>query len=531
MAIAKLGTKDMAKTRSIVSNSTINSVGAWLGTSGGLTLGLMCWLSQPALGLSAIEVGKIAKSVTVSIDSANSVGSGVVIKRDGNTYTVLTAAHVVRDRQAQFKLTTPDGKNYSLIATNIKATTDADLAIVKFQSAANYPIAKLGNVETASEGSVVYVSGFPLATAAISASIYNFTEGKVTANANRPLAGGYSLVYSNNTLPGMSGGPVFNEAGETIAIHGKGDVQETNKASDINENIRIKTGFNLGIPTNTFIRLAGKLGVNFGGKLPIVVATNIPKSLQAADLFLIGVDRFNRGNLGGSIEAMNEAIKLDPRYTKAYLARASANFMYKRIGAALADADRAIDSDPQSAIAYVGKCFFLSEFGKQAQALGACDRAVTLAPRNAMAYNVKGLVELRLGNYSVAAADLDRAIELDPNLYYAYNNLALTQFAQRNILAGLNLARRAVQIAPQSSATRALLGQLLVANKDYQQGLMELNIALGWNPKLAAAYQARAEAHRALGNTAAANLDDRLAQQYALSNPDGFIDDISFLNQ
>jgi S1-C subfamily serine protease len=511
--------------------STARAARAWLLAIGSGTAGAIVLFAQSAMALSAVEVGKIAKSVTVSIDSTNSVGSGVVIKKEGNTYTVLTAAHVVRNRQEQFKLTTPDGKNYPLVVTNIKTTTDADLAIVKFQSSTNYPIAKLGNVNTASEGSIVYVAGFPLATAAISTSIYNFTEGKVTANANRPLTGGYSLVYSNNTLPGMSGGPVFNEAGETIAIHGKGDVQESSKSSDINDNIRIKTGFNLGIPIDTFMRLAVKLGVNFGGNPPITIAAVAPKSPQAADFFLIGVDRFNRGNLGGSIEAMNQAIKLNPRYTKAYLARASANFMYKRIGAALADADRAIASDPNSAIAYTGKCFFLSEFGKQGEALGACDRAVTLAPKNAMAYNVKGLVELRLRNYSVAAADLDRAIEIDPKLYYAYNNLAITRYAQGNVLAALNLSRRAVQIAPQSPAVRALLGQLLVANKEYQQGLMELNMALGWNPKMAAAYEARAVAHRALGNSSAADLDTRLAQQYALSNPEGFIDDISFLNQ
>jgi tetratricopeptide (TPR) repeat protein len=521
----------MQKTKSIVSQRTAKSIAIWVGASSGLTLGTICLFSHSAMGLSAVEVGKIAKSVTVSIDSENSVGSGVVIKKEGSTYTVLTAAHVVRDRQAQFKITTPDGKNYPLIATQIKATTDADLAIVKFQSPANYPIAKLGNVETASEGAIVYVAGFPLATAAISTSIYNFTEGKVTANASRPLAGGYSLVYSNNTLPGMSGGPVFNDAGETIAIHGKGDVQESNKTSEINDNIRIKTGFNLGIPTNTFMRLAGKLGVDFGGKPPIVVATNTPKSPQAVDFFLIGVDRFNRGNLGGSIEAMNEAIRLNPRYTKAYLARASANFMFKRIGAAISDADLAIKSEPNSGLAYAGKCFFLSEFGKQGEALGACDRAVSLAPKNAMAYNIKGLVELRLRNYSVAAADLQRSIELDPTLYYAYNNLALTLYSQGNMLAALNLSRRAVQLAPQSFATRSLLGQLLVENKDYRQGLMQLNMALGWNPRLAEAYKARAIANRALGNSTAAQLDDTLARQYALISPNGFIDDISFLNQ
>jgi S1-C subfamily serine protease len=515
----------MDKTRSISNSWT------WLCVSGGLTFGAVFGLSQSAMALSAVEVGKIAKSVTVSIDSENSVGSGVVIKKEGSTYTVLTAAHVVRNRDLAFKLTTPDGKSYPLVATNIKATTDVDLAIVKFQSSTNYPIAKLGNVETASEGSVVYVSGFPLATEAINVSIYNFTEGKVTANANRPLTGGYSLVYSNNTLPGMSGGPVFNDAGETIAIHGKGDRKEATTTSEINSNVRIKTGFNLGIPTNTFMRLAGKLGVDFGLKRPIVAAIRTPKALEAVDFFLIGVDRFNRGNLGGSIEAMNAAIKLNPRYTKAYLARASANFMFKRVGLALADAEQAIKSDPNSAIAYTGKCFFMSDLGNHGAALGVCDRAVKMAPKSAMAYNVRGLVSVRLGNFSVAAADLERAIELDPNLYYAYTNLAITRYSQRNLLGALDLSRRAVQIAPQSAGTRSLLGQLLVANKDYQQGLVELNRALGWNPKMAVAYEARALAHQALGNTTQARLDARLARQFALSNPDGFIDDISFLNQ
>lgn len=499
----------------------------WLGVSTGITLGL----AQSALALSAVEVGKIAKSVTVSIDSSNSVGSGVVIKKEGGTYTVLTAAHVVRNRQQEFKLTTPDGKSHPLVATNIKATTDADLAVVKFESAASYPIAKLGNVETASEGSIVYVAGFPMATAAISESVYSFTEGKVTANATRPLTGGYSLVYSNNTLPGMSGGPVFNDAGETIAIHGKGDVQAATETSDVNSNIRVKTGFNLGIPTNTFRRLAAKLGVDFGGQPRLATAPIAPKPPQAVDFFLIGVDRFNRGNLGGSIEAMNDAIKLNPRYTKAYLARASANFMFKRVGAAIADAEQAIKSDPNSAIAHAGKCFFLSELGNNGTALGVCDRAIKIAPTSAMALNVRGLVLIRLKDFSRAAADLERSIELDPKLHYAYNNLAIARYSQKNVLAALNLARRAVQIAPQSPSTHSLLGQLLVANRDYRQGLSELNRALVWNPRMAPAYQARAVAHQALGNPAAAKLDLQLARQYALSNPEGFIDDISFLNQ
>jgi tetratricopeptide (TPR) repeat protein len=487
----------------------------WWRIVSGVIFGAIAIQSESVLALSAVEVGKIAKTVTVSIDSANSFGSGVVIKKEGNTYTILTAAHVIRNRKQTYKITTPDGKNYPLVATNIKsASADVDLAIVKFQSSIDYPIAKLGKVETVSE-----VAGFPMATAAIDKSIYNFTEGKVTANASRPLNGGYSLVYSNNTLPGMSGGPVFNEAGETIAVHGRGDVQESKTTSDINSNIQVKTGFNLGIPTNTFLQLATKLGVNLSG------------APQAADYFLIAVDRFNRGNLGGAIESMNSAIQLDPRYTRAYIARAAANYMNKRIGAALSDINLAISSDPNSAIAHTGKCFFTSEFGKVGEALGSCDRAIALNPKLAMAYNVRGLVRTKLNNYAAAIGDLQQAIALDPKLYYSYTNLAVAQVGQRNVLGALNSARMATQLNPLSSNARALLGQLLVINKDYRQALAELNRAIGLNPRNSNAYEARAAANLALGNTAQAQSDTQRAKQFELGSPDGFIEDISFLNQ
>jgi Trypsin-like peptidase domain len=122
--------------------------------------------------------------------------------------------------------------------------------------------AKIGNSDEASEGSTAYVAGFPQATPAISNSIYLFTEGKIAANASQPLQDGYALVYSNNTLPGMSGGPVLNENGELIGIHGKGDLFiGESQASSINPEILVKTGFNLGIPINSsLIILSGNQG-------------------------------------------------------------------------------------------------------------------------------------------------------------------------------------------------------------------------------------------------------------------------------
>jgi len=159
--------------------------------------------AHSAWGSSTIAVGKIAKAVTVLITAPQTNGSGVLIQKDGNSYTVLRVAHVVNDQPQPLSITTQDGQKYQ--STNINATKDTDLAVVKFESKINYQTAKLGDAAKSSEGAIVYVSGFPSTTQVITDTIYNFTEGKVTANASRPLSYGYGIVYSNNTLPGMNG--------------------------------------------------------------------------------------------------------------------------------------------------------------------------------------------------------------------------------------------------------------------------------------------------------------------------------------
>ena len=47
----------------------------------------------------ASDIAKIAKAITVQILGAGSPGSGVLVKKEGNRYTVLTAWHVVKDNR------------------------------------------------------------------------------------------------------------------------------------------------------------------------------------------------------------------------------------------------------------------------------------------------------------------------------------------------------------------------------------------------------------------------------------------------
>jgi S1-C subfamily serine protease len=70
-------------------------------------------VTVPAWGLSASQVAQVAKAVTVEIKTDNSIGSGVLVAKNSQGYTVLTAAHVV-NADRQYQLIAPDGRSYGI---------------------------------------------------------------------------------------------------------------------------------------------------------------------------------------------------------------------------------------------------------------------------------------------------------------------------------------------------------------------------------------------------------------------------------
>ena len=53
---------------------------------------------QIAIGISSAELAGIARNITVLINGKDDMGSGVLIKKEDKTYTVLTAHHVVEKK-------------------------------------------------------------------------------------------------------------------------------------------------------------------------------------------------------------------------------------------------------------------------------------------------------------------------------------------------------------------------------------------------------------------------------------------------
>ena len=383
------------------------------------------------IAATAPESANTAKAITVKISEPGSQGSGVILQHQGNIYTVLTAAHVVKNKRLQYTIATSDGQKYPIVNDSIRiAVTNIDLAVVKFRAATNYPITKLGNCNTLSEGMDLYVSGYPVPTKTITDSVFLFRPGTVSANSNKTFEKGYSLVYSNDTLPGMSGGAVLNKDGELVAIHGRGD-REINTSGDAGA----KTGFNLGIPINRFATIASNLGVNLTQKVAAIPQNTAPK---ADDYYILAWQKSDAGNYQGALADFDRATHLKPSYVAAYNDRALLKeYRLKDIQGALTDFNRAIQLDPKYANAYINRANLKEiRLNDYRGALIDYDRGIKLNPNLAAAYYNRGELKQRMKDYRSALADYNRAIQLDPDDAQAYGNRGYLKYEKLNDRAG-----------------------------------------------------------------------------------------------
>ncbi|ULB47255.1 trypsin-like peptidase domain-containing protein, partial [Limnospira fusiformis KN01] len=191
--------------------------------------------------LSSENVAKKAQEVTVMVDGC-AAGSGMIYRRQGNTYYVLTAHHVVRNAQDTCLIITPNGIRHRANREVTVPLADVDLAVLTFTSENDYKLARWGNSDRVAVGQTVYVAGAPVATQAVPRRTVIISDGKIIGKVSQPNEG-YSFIYNNITQPGMSGGPVFNDRGRVIGVHGRGDRDDRGD----------KTGQNLGIPIATFL--------------------------------------------------------------------------------------------------------------------------------------------------------------------------------------------------------------------------------------------------------------------------------------
>lgn len=453
------------------------------------------------LAKTSTEIASIAESVTVKINKRLKIGggSGVIFDRQGDVYLVLTAYHVVADKGRSFKGNPEDytisvgrsDKEYQVLSIEYlgEQLNGIDVAVVTFRSNISYPIVSFGNSEKLQIGSPIHVSGFPAVAGDSSTDReFSFKNGIISGKRNR-YTQGYSLEHDASTAGGMSGGPIFDDEGRLIALHGRGAGTETELGGSV-----IKTqGFNYGIPTGLFLNSSLLKQVNIAEAVSNTSTSAFPNITNPQTYedwmakaytcreqrdFICENNAFenankieptnpspitnlasNALNAGNKTEANNlfrRAADVSPNCST-LVNRGSISFNEGNFNNAIADYSEAIKSDFQCILAYHNRAVTYRNLMKGKSpveirplteaALSDIDQIVKLEPSPEAFYN-RALLRNGVQDREGSIADFKQAIRLNPNFFEAYVQGATVVRRNGELMCAINLLSKAISIAP-----------------------------------------------------------------------------------
>lgn len=454
---------------------------------------------------SSQEIAQYANTITVQVNRPTGVplglasdGSGFIIKREGNTYIVLTCNHVVNPSGGPkpVRVRTSDGLSHNInptsvqsLGTNTKGSND--LALFTFNSEKDYPVAELRSPNQAKLGSKAFIFGYPVNNDLNRIGenrIYDFQPGTIWESKDASLSdGGYSLQYVAQTTGGMSGGPVLDVDAKVIGVHGKADTETDVKHLQSGDQLTtdIKSGISAAVPIERAIILSQQIGIS-GLKIDSSPSTDNPtenmKHPQVPNDFIaLGLSKKNN-NPNGAINDFSQAIAIDPKNSMAYYNRGNARYDMGDKQGALADYNEAIQFNPYHANAYYNRGVVRYYLGDKQGAIADFTVSLHFSPNDIFAYYNRGSVFRSMKDGRGAFADFDQVVRLAPHLPESYYNRALARafFNDRQgIIADFTQA-----IALNPRFTNAYINRSLSIRRLGQlpAAIQDLNMVLSYEP-------------------------------------------------
>jgi tetratricopeptide (TPR) repeat protein len=468
------------------------------------------------------QINDIAQGISVKIHYLNqdetANGSGVIIAKEGNTYSVLTACYIVTNGKPcksenllpTLSLTLPDGKKQEIKLTQenvILPNPGVDLAIIRFQSNNDYPVATLGDY-LPQGNQWLFVAGFSnqnpsnsLTLTAGTAEDYYASPFKVRDEYS--LNNGMDLIYTNLSEPGMGGGAILDTEGNVIGLN---LASENTFMAEGNQVQEVRLGYSLGMSTKSILAILKQADVSTNN---FKISANLAKSVESSQVDTIrsqlitfqvpnqdatASDWINYGNslwrdkqYAKAVQAFDQAISLLGTRTKGeslanvYVAKGKALADQGNYQEALIAFQSATKAFPQSPEAWRLQGLMLANLGQYSEALVAYDQAISQSRQNfildfeladileklgrdqealniynkgmglyshnfPLIYNKRGIFYAKHGEWNLALQDYNQAIKLDLNFAEAYFNRAVAYYQLQQPDLAMNSYNQAVKL-------------------------------------------------------------------------------------
>jgi S1-C subfamily serine protease/tetratricopeptide (TPR) repeat protein len=439
------------------------------------------------------KVLDIAKQSSVQIKQANGgIGSGVIIAKDNDIYYVLTAGHVVENKQ-EYQVVAPDKQVYEVDNQTIRTRKGLDMAVLQFRSSQVYQVATLGDYKLKEQFVFLYGwKGEELNHPSL------FSVGKMLARENREFwaaTRGYELAYSNEGYPGMSGGGIWDTEGKLVGIHNyaetdilgfslglsverflfyqKADFWKLPQSSFYIENhpSPVSNVNAIGISKPFLPNLVNSNGYNllaYGIKLwrigdersidYMFNATIKDPNLWQADYNMAFIASFyeNDSLSLGALNIINDVIDQQPTFSRSYLVKALILEKMELYTDALDALNKGIQQ-PVKQKNYDFSLYWLrgeifDELQQYDEAIRDYSKVISINPDSRLFYYKRGLIYSRQRKLDQAIQDYNQAIAIDTTFADAYYKRGLTYILKRNI-QGIQDLRTAKQLYEQQDNT------------------------------------------------------------------------------
>lgn len=132
-----------------------------------------------------------------------------------------------------------------------------------------------------------------------------------------------------------------------------------------------------------------------------------------------------------ALAALDEAIRLDAGYARAYYNKSLVLHDFERYEEALAACEQYIRLEPRDAKAFYHKGYILNSLNRYEEALQALEQAFRLAPDYAAAWTSKGYVLNNVGRYEEALAAFEQGLSINPDDEKAYKGKGVALYNLR----------------------------------------------------------------------------------------------------